>query len=200
MNAVNDNASRFIATPADVNRSGVEDDPLVWFAVQTNPNCEDKAARNLIAEGFVVYLPMETRWWRPTIRGKKGPQEAKSYPRMVGYLFVGMCRMQSFYVLRAAQGVRGLVGINGKPSPIPEVVIRWMQGREERGYYDDTRKIVGKHKEGDQIVIAEGAFTGHFGRVLEAICDGKLRIEIAGLFGGAKVEVDDDHVEARAAA
>jgi hypothetical protein len=26
-----------------------------------------------------------------------------------------------------------------------------------------------------------------------------LRIEIAGLFGGASVEVDDDHVEARAA-
>jgi transcription antitermination factor NusG len=200
MTPSNDNASRFIATTSDIERAGVADDPLVWFAVQANPNCEVRAEAGLIERGFVVYLPRETRWHRATRRGKaEAKREPKSRPLMVGYLFVGMCGLQSVYHARQTDGVRGMVGVNGKPTAIPERFIKRLKDREDRGYFDETRPITGRHKAGDSVTVTEGVFTGQLGEVLASIADGKLRIEIAGLFGGASVEVDDDHVEARAA-
>ena len=35
-----------------------------WYAVQSNPVCEAKAAKGLREHGFMVFLPVETKWKR----------------------------------------------------------------------------------------------------------------------------------------
>lgn len=200
MTPTNDNIpDRFLATVADVERAGTADDPLIWYAAQTNPNCEVRAEAGLQERGFVVYLPRETRWHRATRRGKaEAKREPKSRPLMVGYLFVGMCRLQSVYHARQTDGIRSLVGVNGTPTAIPARFIERLKDREDRGYFDETRPITGRHKAGDKVTVTEGPFAHRLGEVLEEIPDGRLRVEIAGLFGvGVAVDLDDDHVEAR---
>lgn len=182
--------------------TGTEDDPLIWYAVQCNPNCEEKAVAGLLERGFVAYLPRETKWHRATRRGKAEAQRVpKSRPLMTGYLFVGLCRLQSVYSVRQTDGVRALVGACGTPAQIPERFIAKLIDREERGYFDHTRPITARHKAGDKVKVTEGPFADCMGEVLSEIADGKLRVEIAGLFGvGLPVEVDDDHVETLKAA
>lgn len=193
---------RFTVTPEQVAMAGTADDPLTWYAVQTNPNCEERAELGLLERGFVAYLPREVKWHRPTRRGKAAPERVKkARPLMTGYLFVGMCGLQSIYHVRQTDGVRSVVGVNGTPVRIPERFIHKLLDREERGFFDETRPIRGKHRPGDKVTITAGPFSDRLGEVLEAIEDGKLRVEVAGLFGvGVPVELDDDHVEALKAA
>lgn len=193
---------RFYASAESVERAGTSDDPLVWYAIQTNPNCEARAELGLLERGFVAYLPREVRWHRPTRRGKAAPERVrKARPLMIGYLFVGMCGLQSIYAVRQVDGVRAVVGVNGSPVQIPDRTIQKLLDREERGFFDETRPVRGKHKAGDKVTITTGPFADRMGEVLAAIEDGKLRVEVAGLFGvGVPVELDDDHVEPMRAA
>lgn len=193
---------RFTATVQDVERAGFGDNPLDWFAVQTNPNCEDRAFANLFEQGFVAYLPRETNWHRATRKGKAEPTRVpKSRPLMTGYLFVGLCQLQRkrFDLVRQTQGVRGLVGVNGAPFCIPEAFIKALFGREERGVFDHTRPTQARHKAGDKIKIVHGGFAGQLAEVLNEIGDGRLRVEMAAFGRAVSLDLDDDQVEQIAA-
>lgn len=194
---------RFTVTARDVERAGTADDPLDWYAVQTNPNCEERATAHLFERGFVAYLPRETNWHRATRRGKaEATRVPKTRPLMTGYVFVGLCRNQHkrFDLVRGTDGVRGLVGVNGQPFMIPEGFVKALADREERGVFDHTRPTQARNKAGDKVKIVQGAFAGQVAEVLGEIEDGRLRVEIAELFGMAvPVDLDDDHVEQIAA-
>lgn len=195
---------RFRVTTEDVERAGTADDPLVWYAVQTAPNYEERVCRGLFEQGLVAYLPRETKWHRPTRRGKaEAVRYPKSRPLIKGYLFVGFCSTQRarFDLVRDVYGVWRIVGIGDEPFAIRDQWVQKLADKEARGFFDETRPTQGKHKAGDRVTIIEGPFAQCMGEVIDAIEDGKLRVEVAGLFGvGVPVELDDDHVEALKAA
>lgn len=192
---------RFHATPEDVERSGIADDPLVWFVLQTNPNCEGKAVHGLLERGFVAYTPYSIRWHRPAAsRTNPNPKRIpKKTPLLRGYVFVAICGLQSHYTVRSVDGVKGFVmGTNGRPFQIPCAAVETFMDREDEGEFDKTRSDKPVYRPDDKLKITGGPFKGHVATMLESLEDGKLRVMLEGLFHG-KMMVDDDHVEAMAA-
>jgi transcriptional antiterminator RfaH len=173
---------------------------LRWYAVQSNPVCEAKAARGLREHGFTVFLPVETKWKRST-RTKR--RERVNTPLFTGYLFVGLCPGQSLYHVRQIDGVRGLVlTSDGAPAEITPVQIRGeevhpiydLQSRQLAGEFDHTPAKRSAFSQGDDARILAGPFKGHVGQMLSADDHGRVSLMLKGIFAGGIV-VDDDHLE-----
>lgn len=173
---------------------------LRWYAAQTNPCCEAKAAKGLKEHGFTVFLPVETKWKRST-RTKK--RERVNHPLFCGYLFVGLCSGQSLYHVRQIDGVRGLVlTSDGVPAEISTLMIEGrevhpiydLQSRQLAGEFDHTPAKRSAFSQGDDARILAGPFKGHVGRMLSADDQGRVSLMLKGIFAGGIV-VDDDHLE-----
>ena len=84
----------------------VEPDPGKWFAVQTKPRHEKRAAFDLEEKGFAVFLPLHS-----TVHRWSDRKREVQLPLFPTYLFVriGEDRNERSLVLRAS-GVRSFVG------------------------------------------------------------------------------------------
>lgn len=178
---------------------------LIWYAVLTNPRCEAKAVAGLRERGFDVYLPEETR----LKRSKANARERVNRPLFPGYLFVGLnpdCGAGLYHV-RLQDGVRGVVAsADGRPARIGHVVINgepvrivdWLRSRQAMGEFDYTPARRTLFSKGHRAKLTHGQFKGHVGTMTEADTEGRIRIELEGLFKGG-IWIDDDHIEAVAA-
>jgi len=102
---------------------GMGGDERSWFAVQTKPRYEKKVASGLEEKGVTVFLPL--------VRGLHQWSDRKrnvQLPLFTGYAFVriGRERGARIPVLRT-HGVVGLVGMGGRPIPIPDEQIQAVQ-------------------------------------------------------------------------
>lgn len=172
---------------------------LRWYAVQSNPCCETKAAKGLREHGFTVFLPVETKWKRSRSKAR----ERVNTPLFTGYLFVGLGPWQSLYHVRQIDGVRGLVltsdGVPAEISPIlidgkPVHPIYDLEARQAAGEFDHTPAKRSAFSQGDDARILAGPFKGHVGKMLSADDDGRVSLMLKGIFAGGIV-VDDDHLE-----
>lgn len=173
---------------------------LTWFAVQSNPCCEARAAKGLREHGFTVFMPVETKWKRS--RAKQ--RERVNTPLFTGYLFVGLGPWQSLYHVRQIDGVRGLVlTSDGVPAEIgPREIdgaevhpIYDLQARQLAGEFDHTPAKRSAFSQGDDARILAGPFKGHVGKMLSADDGGRVSLMLKGIFAGGIV-IDDDHLEA----
>ena len=83
-----------------------------WYIVQTNPNSEHKAAREMRRRGFGVHVP------RMAIVRRHHRTKApimKRRPLMTGYLFLRFKGPANWYALRQCQGVKGVLYVDGHP-------------------------------------------------------------------------------------
>ena len=89
-----------------------------WYIVQTNPNCEVKAAGEIRRAGFRVYLPKRARLvWHHRQKAHTTPRR----PALVGYLFVRFPDGRTdWYALRQCQGVKGVLYSDGRPYAVPQ--------------------------------------------------------------------------------
>lgn len=186
---------------------------LQWYAVQTNPLCEAKAAKGLNEHGFTVFLPVETKWKRS--RAKQ--RERVNTPLFTGYLFVGLCPGQSLYRVRQIDGVRGLViGSNGHPVEFGEIVmlddagkivrnpdgtprkfhpIYALQARQEAGEFDHTPAVKCTYRPGDKAkVTLEGPYRDLIGEVIAATDAGRVELMLNAALNW-KTVIDSDHLE-----
>lgn len=83
-----------------------------WYIVQTNPNSERKAAREMRRRGFGVHIP-RAAIVRRHHRTKKPIMKRR--PLMTGYLFLRFKGPANWYALRQCQGVKGVLYIDGHP-------------------------------------------------------------------------------------
>lgn len=109
-----------------------------WYVVRTNIKCEYKAASNIRAAGFDVYLP--------TQRVEKKHRRTNTYseverPLMLRYLFVGFYpTAKHFGFVRACEGVERLLESMGEPIPVPGPAVAEIQTAEIDLTFDDTRR------------------------------------------------------------
>lgn len=89
-----------------------------WYIVQTNPNCEAKAAGEIRRAGFRAYVPSASgikfhhRTKLPIVKRR---------PALVGYLFVRFPDdAPNWYALRQCQGVKGVLYSDGVPYMLPQ--------------------------------------------------------------------------------
>lgn len=107
-----------------------------WFIVQTNPNCERKAAREMRRRGFGVHIPRMAIVRR---HHRSGKPIMKHRPLMVGYVFLRFKGPINWYVLRQCQGVKGVLYLDGRPFNMPQSDVVAIIRAQRDMSYDDTQ-------------------------------------------------------------
>lgn len=153
-----------------------------WYAVQTHPHAEAKAAAHLRRQGYAIYLPRYLRQRRHARRVETVP--APLFPR---YLFVAIDRRtQRWRAIQSTIGVARLVCSGDEPAVLPAAVIGELQGREDDAGFVrlDLRR---RFSPGDRVRVVEGAFTACLG-LYEGMADHE-RVAILMDLLGRKVRV-----------
>jgi transcriptional antiterminator RfaH len=133
-----------------------------WYVVQTQVNGEAKAERNLLRQGFEVYLP---RYLKRRRHARKVDFIAKPlFPR---YMFVAIdVATQRWRSIQSTFGVSRLVTNGDDPAMVPDGVVHALRAREDdKGFVRLDNKP--SFAPGDKVRVLAGAF-----------------IDSAGLFSG----------------
>ncbi len=153
-----------------------------WYVVQTHMNAEAKSARNLMRQGFEIYLP---RYLKRRSHARKIEQVA--VPLFPRYLFVRVdMATQRWRSIQSTFGVSQLVSNGPNPTPVPPDVLGMLRAREdENGFIMlDCRPLFSI---GEKVRVVAGAFADNFG-LFDGLGD-RDRVAILLDFLGRKVRV-----------
>lgn len=129
-----------------------------WYVVQTQANCEAKAAENLRRQGYQTYLP---RYLKRRRHARKVDLVAKPlFPR---YIFVSIdTAAQRWRSVQSTIGVSRLVTNGDEPAVVPEGVIGALRAREDaKGFV--TLDAAPAFAPGDKVRVLSGAFMDNAG-------------------------------------
>lgn len=108
----------------------------VWYILQTNPQCENKAVEEIRRAGFRAYLPKAARDVR---HHRTKLQMIKRRPALVGYVFVRFPDGRpNWYALRQCQGVKGVLYSDGKPYELAHTQIAALMRAQRASDYDTS--------------------------------------------------------------
>ena len=162
-----------------------------WYVVQTQINGEVKAARNLLRQGYEVYLP---RYIKRRRHARKVDFVAKPlFPR---YLFVAIdMATQRWRSIRSTFGVSHLVTNGDEPAVVPEGGVRALKVRE------DAKGFVKLHAApafapGDKVRVLGGAFMDNAGLFNGMADQDRVSILLEMLGRQVRVVLDADLVAA----
>ena len=129
-----------------------------WYVVQTQANCEARAARNLIRQDFEIYLPRYLK--RRQHARKIDFVEKPFFPR---YMFVAIdLATQRWRSIQSTFGVSHLIGNGDVPAIVPDGVIGALKQREDdRGFIRMDKKL--GFVPGEKIRVLAGAFIDNTG-------------------------------------
>jgi transcriptional antiterminator RfaH len=153
-----------------------------WYVVQTQVNAEAKAARNLVQQGFEVYLPkyLKRRSHARTVEYVPAPL----FPR---YLFVRIdIATQRWRSIQSTFGVSHLVSNGSDPAPVPRQVLSTLKGREDDGGYVQLEHRP-KFTLGERVRVLAGVFADNLG-LFDGMAD-RERVAILLDLLGRKVRV-----------
>lgn len=153
--------------------------------VQTQINAEGKAARNLVRQGFEIYLPRYLK--RRSHARKIEKVAAPLFPR---YLFVKVdTASQRWRSIQSTFGVSHLILNGTAPAAVDPKVLGSLKAREdESGFVKLDRRP--SFSLGDKVRILAGAFADNFG-LFDGLGD-RDRIAILLDLLGRKVRVSID--------
>ena len=124
-----------------------------WFVVQTQVNGEAKAARNLLRQGYEIYLPSYLKRRRHARKIDFVPRPL--FPR---YMFVAIdMATQRWRSIQSTFGVSYLVCNGDDPAVVPDGLVPALKAREDdKGFIkmDITPMLV----PGDKVRVLAGAF------------------------------------------
>lgn len=170
-----------------------------WYIVQTNPNCEEKATRELRRHGFRVYIPKRSF---PRFNRRKGHVVIVHRPLLTGYVLMrfppDMMRngVPMFGFARQCQGVKNFVRFvteAGEQEPFPidgRHVAALMRRQRQREFGDpaieDKRKRAerrkGQYRRGRKFRIVEGPFSSFLAKINNLRKSGEVEVTIE-IFG-----------------
>jgi transcriptional antiterminator RfaH len=158
---------------------------IKWFAINTKPRNEDRAAHNIAQGGYEVLSPkLEIRKYRD---GRFFPFVEPMFP---GYIFVRFDPIEDFHNIKYARGVKTIVHFGERIAALDDAVVHFIRARLNEGVAKVERKPL---RRGEKILIKDGPFKGLSG-VFERELDGKERVAILleGIQFSARMEVDRD--------
>jgi transcriptional antiterminator RfaH len=165
--------------------------PDAWYVVQTQVNSEAKAARNLVRQGFEIYLPRYLK--RRSHARKIEKVAAPLFPR---YLFVRIdMATQRWRSIQSTFGVSRLVCNGSDPAPVAQQILNSLKAREdESGYVKLDRRP--KFALGEKVRVLAGAFADNLG-LIDGLTDRDRVAILLDLLGRkVRVSIDADMVEA----
>jgi transcriptional antiterminator RfaH len=129
-----------------------------WYVVQTQINAEAKAARNLLRQGFEIYLPRYLK--RRSHARKIENVPAPLFPR---YMFVQInMATQRWRSIQSTFGVSHLVLQGSDPACVAPEIVNALRAREDEGGYVklDQRP---KFALGEKVRVLAGVFAENLG-------------------------------------
>jgi transcriptional antiterminator RfaH len=153
-----------------------------WYVVQTQINSEAKAARNLVRQGFEIYLPRYLKRRSHARKIEKVP--APLFPR---YMFVQIdMAIQRWRSIQSTFGVSHLVLQGTDPARVASEVVSSLKAREdEAGYVKLDQRP--KFALGEKVRVLAGVFAENLG-LFDGMAD-RERIAILLDLLGRKVRV-----------
>jgi len=123
-----------------------------WFLLQYKPNSHKIATRNLVRQGFELFLPVEEVTTRRASRF-----ETKTRPLFSGYMFIAFDPDTApWRKVNSTYGVSRLVSFHGALRAVPASLINGLQVR-----CDDTGRLMSEEvtfAKGDEVRIKTGPF------------------------------------------
>lgn len=161
-----------------------------WWAIQTKPRQESRAAANLQTSGVRTFLPLARHV--ATGRSPRAPA-VTAQPLFPRYLFARCDAPGMAHRIRFARGVSKILGVGDRPTSVDESIIAVIQRRVGE---DGCVRLAPALKPGDPIRIVAGPLTDFVG-VFESSVAGsdRVRLLLAALHGQWRVIVDDQVVE-----
>ena len=153
-----------------------------WYVVQTQVNAEAKAVRNLVRQGFEVYLPRYLK-----LRSHARKIEKVPVPLFPRYMFVRIdIATQRWRSVQSTFGVSRLVLNGSDPAPLAPQVISSLREREDTGGYVQLDQRP-KFALGAKVRVLAGVFAENLG-LFDGMAD-RDRIAILLDLLGRKVRV-----------
>lgn len=142
-----------------------------WFAVQTRPRHEKKAATELTTKGITTFLPLHA-----AVHQWSDRRRVVHAPLFPGYVFVSIADAPNarIAVLRT-NGVKSFVGVRGTGIPIPEQEIQAIQTILAQGVSVDPHPCL---KIGQRVRICGGSLDGVEGILQEKKGDLSLVVSV----------------------
>ena len=166
--------------------------PTPWLVVNTQPNREQLAVRNLVRQQFVTYCPM-------IVKRINHAGSARFLPRPLfpGYAFVNLDpAVGQWRSILSTVGVRGLVRFGNTPAELDPAFVQSLHEREEDGVI--VRPQVVRPAEpyivGQQVRMNGGPFDGTVATILSLGEKDRLLVLLQILQRGVKAEVHADKV------
>jgi len=159
---------------------------LHWYAIQTRSRHEKVVRDQLAAKGITHLLPLwrKRSVWKDRIK-------VIEVPLFGGYLF-GYFALQDRLAVLETIGVARLVGISGRPVPVPEEQIAAVRTMvEQRLPYDPYPYLV----EGMRVRIKRGVLVGAEGILIARKQKHRLVISVDLIQQAVAVDVDGVDVE-----
>ena len=161
-----------------------------WYVVQTQVNCETKAAENLRRQGYRIYLP---RYLKRRSHARKVDLVARPlFPR---YVFVAIdMATQRWRSVQSTIGVSRLVTNGEEPAAVPDGVVRTLRAREDaKGF---VRLDAPAFAPGEKVRVLAGAFVDNVGLFNGMADHDRVSILLEMLGRKVRVLIDADLVTA----
>jgi len=140
-----------------------------WFILQFKPNSHHLATKNLIQQGFEVFLPLHDTTSRRTSRFMN-----TSKPLFPGYMFIRFDRAETeWHKIKNTYGVSRLITFNSILKSIPTTFVDSLMMR-----YDLSGKLlpIEKLKKGDHVTVLKGPFANFIATVEKYEADQRIWI------------------------
>jgi transcription antitermination factor NusG len=156
-----------------------------WVALYTNPRAEKQVEKNLLREGFEVYLPLvrELHTWSDR---KKWVE----VPLLKSYIFAKITLRQETLV-RNVVGVAFLIKFKNNVLTIPEREIQMMKDFIASKVEIQVRNVESLQL-GKKVRIIAGPLEGMEGTLVSRCEDGNFAVEISGISMAMVAQVDKD--------
>ncbi|MCC7035487.1 MAG: UpxY family transcription antiterminator [Acidobacteria bacterium] len=159
----------------------------LWYAIWTRSRHEKMVRDQLAKKSVEVFLPTIGKWSRWKDRKKK-----IEWPLFPGYCFARFDATNRLPVL-TCDGVVQIVGVEGMPSPIPEVEVDSIRQLVESELSYDPCPLV---KEGAMVKVVSGPLRGVVGRLQRKGAHARLVLSVDLIGQAVSVEVDAADVRA----
>jgi transcription termination/antitermination protein NusG len=153
---------------------------LLWYVLRTRSRHEKTVRDQLVRRDVETFLPIAERWSRWKDRRKK-----VAFPLFPGYCFARFALVDRLRVLNVV-GVADLVGISGRPEPVPEAEIEAVQRLASTTLQYDPHPFL---TEGMDVEVVRGPLTGVRGKLLRKDRVTRLVLSVTLIRQAAVVEI-----------
>jgi transcription antitermination factor NusG len=152
----------------------------LWYVLRTRSRHEKTVRDQLVRREVETFLPIAERWSRWKDRRKK-----VAFPLFPGYCFARFSLVDRLRVLNVV-GVADLVGISGRPEPVPDTEIEAIQRLAATTLQYDPHPFLA---EGMDVEVVRGPLAGVRGKLLRKDRVTRLVLSVTLIRQAAVVEI-----------